>query len=107
MKTMEEIKAAIEAAVPGAAVQIVPNPSPSGQHALRLAPSHAFQVAKFLRDEMYFDFLSNATRRGLAGQGNFGKSEGHPHGDQSRGRRGAGGRGERRGDSQAPRAGLP
>ncbi len=51
MKTVEEIKAAIEAAVPGAAVEIVPNPSVSGQHSLRLAPGCAVEVAKFLRDD--------------------------------------------------------
>ena len=61
MKTVEEIKAAIEAAVPGAGVEIVPNPSPSGQHSLRLAPGHAVEVAKFLRDDLFFDYLSNAT----------------------------------------------
>jgi len=60
---VEEIKAAIEAAVPGAGVEIVPNPSPSGQHSLRLNPAHAVAVAKFLRDdaELQLDFLSNAT----------------------------------------------
>lgn len=63
MKTVEEIKAAIEAAVPGAGVEVVPNPSPSGQHSLRLAPSHAVAVARFLHDdpELALDFLSNAT----------------------------------------------
>ena len=63
MKTVEEIKGAIEAAVPGAAVEIVPNPSVSGQHSLRLAPSQALAVARFLRDEaeLAFDYLSNVT----------------------------------------------
>lgn len=63
MKTVEEIKAAIEAAVPGAGVEIVRNPSPSGQHSLRLKPSHAAAVARFLRDdaELAFDYLSNVT----------------------------------------------
>lgn len=63
MKTVEEIKAAIETAVPGAGVEIVPNPSPSGQHSLRLAPSHAAAVAYFLRDDedLGLDFLSNVT----------------------------------------------
>jgi NADH-quinone oxidoreductase subunit C len=63
MKTLEEIKSAIEAAVPGAGLEIVPNPSPSGQHSLRLAPAQATEVAKFLRDdaELAFDFLSNVT----------------------------------------------
>jgi NADH-quinone oxidoreductase subunit C len=63
LKTVEEIKAAIEAAVPGAGVEIVLNPSVSAQHSLRLGPTHAFEVAKFLRDdaELSLDFLSNAT----------------------------------------------
>ena len=63
MKSAEEIKAAIEAAVPGAAVEIVVNPSPSAQHSLRLAPYFAVAVAKFLRDdaELKLDFLSNVT----------------------------------------------
>jgi len=63
LKTVEEIRAAIEAAVPGAGVEIVPNPSVSGQHSLRLAPETAVAVALFLRDdaELALDFLSNAT----------------------------------------------
>jgi NADH-quinone oxidoreductase subunit C len=61
LKTVEEIKAAIEAAVPGAGVEIVPNPSPSAQHSLRLKPDHAIEVAKFLRVELSFDYLSNVT----------------------------------------------
>jgi NADH-quinone oxidoreductase subunit C len=63
VKTVEEIKAAIEAAVPGAGVTIVPNPSPSAQHSLRLDPGHAIAVANFLRDdeELALDFLSNVT----------------------------------------------
>jgi NADH-quinone oxidoreductase subunit C len=63
LKTVEEIKAAIEAAVPGAVVDIAPNPSVSGQHSLRLDPGYAVQVATFLRDdaELSLDFLSNAT----------------------------------------------
>lgn len=63
LKTVEEIKAAIEAAVPGAVVAIVPNPSPSAQHSLRLDPTYAAAVATFLRDdeELALDFLSNVT----------------------------------------------
>jgi NADH-quinone oxidoreductase subunit C len=61
LKTVEEIKAAIEAAVPGAGVEVVPNSSPSAQHSLRLAPASAVAVATFLRDdaELALDFLSN------------------------------------------------
>ena len=53
----------IDAALPGSGVEIVPNPSVSGQHSLRLDPSHALAVAKFLRDdpELELDFLSNAS----------------------------------------------
>ena len=63
MKTVEEIKSAIEAAVPGAGVEIVLNPSASAQHSLRLAPGAALAVAKFLRDdaELALDYLSNVT----------------------------------------------
>ncbi|MFZ0744678.1 MAG: NADH-quinone oxidoreductase subunit C [Terracidiphilus sp.] len=63
MKTVEEIKAAIEEAVPGAGVEIVPNPGPSVQHSLRIEPGQAVKVAEFLRDdaELALDFLSNVT----------------------------------------------
>jgi NADH-quinone oxidoreductase subunit C len=63
LKTVEEIKAAIEAAVPGAGVEFVPNPSVSAQHSLRLSPELAVAVATFLRDdsELAFDFLSNVS----------------------------------------------
>ena len=63
MKTVEEIKAAIEAAVPGAGVEIVSNPGPSAQHSLRLKPESAVAVATFLRDDgdLGLDFLSNVT----------------------------------------------
>jgi NADH-quinone oxidoreductase subunit C len=63
LKTIEEIKAAIEAAVPGAGVEMVMNTSPSGQHSLRLKPEDAVAVATFLRDdaELALDFLSNVT----------------------------------------------
>lgn len=63
IKTVEEIKAAIEAAIPLAGVEIVPNPSPCGQHSLRIDPQFAFEVAGFLRndEDLALDFLSNAT----------------------------------------------
>jgi NADH-quinone oxidoreductase subunit C len=63
LRTVEEIKAAILAAVPGAGVEIVANPSVSGQHSLRIAPANVVAVATFLRDdaELKLDFLSNAT----------------------------------------------
>lgn len=63
MKTTEEIKAAIEAAVPGAQIELVPNPGPAAQHSLLLDHGHALLVAAFLRDDtdLALDFLSNVT----------------------------------------------
>jgi NADH-quinone oxidoreductase subunit C len=63
MKTIEEIKTMIEAAIPGAGVEIILNPSPSAQHSLLLASQTALDVARFLHDdpELAFDFCSNVT----------------------------------------------
>lgn len=63
IKTIEEIQAAIVAAVRGAEVEVVLNPSPSAEHALRLDHAHAVAVARFLRDDaaLQFDFCSNVT----------------------------------------------
>jgi NADH-quinone oxidoreductase subunit C len=63
VKTVEEIKAAIEVAAPNAHVEIVRNTGPSGQHSLRIAREHAVAVAQFLRDdpELALDYLSNVT----------------------------------------------
>jgi NADH-quinone oxidoreductase subunit C len=63
LKTVDEIKAAIEAAVPGAAVTVVPNPSPAGQPSLLIGHEHAAAVAEFLRDapDLAFDYLSNVS----------------------------------------------
>lgn len=63
MKTIEEMKAMIEAALPGAQLEIVPNPSPSAQHSLLVNPAYAVAVAGFLRDEerLQFDYCSNVS----------------------------------------------
>jgi NADH-quinone oxidoreductase subunit C len=67
MMTLEEIKSAIEAALPGVAagqgIEIVPNPSPSAQHSLLVKAEFAPAVARFLRDApgLRFDFLSNVS----------------------------------------------
>jgi NADH-quinone oxidoreductase subunit C len=63
MKTLEEIRAMILAAIPAAQVEILVNPSPSGQHSLLLGNETAVEVAGFLRDhkELELDFLSNVT----------------------------------------------
>ena len=63
METLEQIKSRIEAAVPGARVEIIPNASPSGQHSLLVDNAHALEVARFLRDdpEIRLDYCSNVT----------------------------------------------
>src|SRR6266550_8633224 len=63
MPPLEDIKARIETAVPGANIELVPNPSPSGQASLLLDREHAAAVAKFLRDDsdLQLDFCSNVT----------------------------------------------
>jgi NADH-quinone oxidoreductase subunit C len=63
METLEEIKARIEKAVPGAKITIVPNSSPANQPSLLLDQEHAAAVAKFLRDDpaLCLDYCSNAT----------------------------------------------
>jgi NADH-quinone oxidoreductase subunit C len=61
--TLETIKSEIEAKVPGCVLEIIPNPSPSGQHSLRIDPAHAVNIATFLRDaeHLRFDYCSNVT----------------------------------------------
>jgi NADH-quinone oxidoreductase subunit C len=63
MESLEQIKARAEAAVPGAKIDIVPNPGPSQQSSLLIDNEHAKAVAKFLRDDpaLRLDFCSNAT----------------------------------------------
>jgi NADH-quinone oxidoreductase subunit C len=63
MEGLEQIKARIEAAVPGANIEIVQNASPSQQYSLKIDNEHARDVAKFLRDDpvLRLDFCSNVT----------------------------------------------
>ncbi len=88
MKTVEEIKAAIEAAVPGAGVEFVPNPRPAAEHSLRLAPASAVAVATFLRDDadLAFDFLSNVSGVDWPDKEIAEKVKVTAHGDEDRGR---------------------
>ena len=60
---LEAIKSEIEANVPGCRLELVANPSPSGQHSLRTGAEHAVDVAVYLRDaqDLRFDFCSNVT----------------------------------------------
>jgi NADH-quinone oxidoreductase subunit C len=63
MEGLEQIKARIEAAVPGANVEIVQNASASQQRSLKIDNEHARDVAKWLRDDptLRLDFCSNVT----------------------------------------------
>ena len=60
LPTPEDIKAQIEAGVPGAVVTLIPNGSPSAQHSLLLDNEHAREAALFLRDhpDLRLDFCS-------------------------------------------------
>ena len=60
---MEQLRAQIAAAVPGAQLQPISNDSPANQLSLLVDPAHAVAVAKFLRDEteLQLDYCSNVT----------------------------------------------
>jgi NADH-quinone oxidoreductase subunit C len=63
MESLDEIKARAEAAVPGAKIEIVPNPGPAQQSSLLIGNEHAVAVARFLRVDpaLRLDFCSNVT----------------------------------------------
>lgn len=63
MDALEQIKARLEQLVPGAQLELVPNPAVPTQAALRVDPAHAVAVATRLRDEpeWKFDYASNVT----------------------------------------------
>jgi NADH-quinone oxidoreductase subunit C len=63
VESLQQIKPRIEAAVPGAKIDIVPNPGPAGQLSLLIGNEQAVAVAQFLRDDaaLALDFCSNVT----------------------------------------------
>ena len=63
MDSLDQIKSRIEASVPGARVEIMPNASPSGQRSLWVDNAQALAVARLLRDDPEFrlDYCSNVT----------------------------------------------
>ena len=63
MESLDQIKSRIEATVPGARVEIIPNPSPSGQRSLLVDNEHAVAVARSLREDpdLCLDYCSNVT----------------------------------------------
>ena len=63
METLEQIKGRVEAAIPRASVEIVPNESPGGQPSLLVDNAQALVLATFLRDDpsLRLDYASNVT----------------------------------------------
>src|SRR5262245_6167476 len=63
MESLEQIKSRIEAAVPGAKIEIVQNGSQSQQHSLKIDNEHAVAIARFLRVDpaLCLDLCSNVT----------------------------------------------
>jgi NADH-quinone oxidoreductase subunit C len=63
METAEQIKARLEAALPGTRLEVIPNGSPSAQHSLLVQNADALAVAKFLREAqaLRFYYASNVT----------------------------------------------
>jgi NADH-quinone oxidoreductase subunit C len=63
VEALEQIKARVEAAIPGAKIEIVPNPGPANQPSLLIDKEHAPAIAKFLREDptLGLDFCSNVT----------------------------------------------
>ena len=63
MEPLDDIKARIETAVPGASIAVVANTTPANQPSLLLDNSHAVAVVKFLRDdrELRLDLCSCVT----------------------------------------------
>jgi len=63
LETLDQIKTRIEGAVPGATLQIIANESRPDQNSLLVDSAHAFEVARFLRDDaqLRLDYASNVT----------------------------------------------
>jgi NADH-quinone oxidoreductase subunit C len=63
VEPIEQIRVRAETAVPGAKIDIVPNPGPANQLSLLIDSVHATDVARFLRDDtaLRLDFCSNVT----------------------------------------------
>jgi NADH-quinone oxidoreductase subunit C len=63
MESLEQIKSRVEAAVPGAKIEMVQNGSPSQQYSLLIDNADAVAIARFLRVDpaLCLDFCSNVT----------------------------------------------
>jgi len=60
---LDQIKSRVEAAVPGARLNIITNGAPSAQHSVWVDNEHALAVARLLRDDpaLRLDYASNVT----------------------------------------------
>jgi NADH-quinone oxidoreductase subunit C len=63
METLDQIKVRVEAAIPGASLELVPNATLNGLPSLLVDNAHALAIAKFLRDDsaLRLDYASNVT----------------------------------------------
>jgi NADH-quinone oxidoreductase subunit C len=63
VETLEQIKSRLEAALPSAQVDVLPNECPAGDRSLLVAAASGFAAAKFLRDDaqLKLDYCSNVT----------------------------------------------
>ena len=63
METLDQIKSRLDACVPGALLQTIPNDSPANQASLLVDAEHALAVARFLRDDpqLRLDYASNVS----------------------------------------------
>ena len=63
MESLEQIKARIELAVPGARIETILNESPSAQQSLLVDRDHLFVVAQFVKNDpaLLLDYASNVT----------------------------------------------
>ena len=58
---LEQIMQHLKEAVPGCAVELILNGSPSAQHSLLIDGGHGADAARVLRDDLHLDFCSNVT----------------------------------------------
>ncbi|MCX6937647.1 MAG: NADH-quinone oxidoreductase subunit C [Verrucomicrobia bacterium] len=63
MESLEQIRDRLLARFPGATITLVPNPGPAAEHTISLDNAHAFEIARFLRDDpaLQLDYCSNVT----------------------------------------------
>ncbi|MBL9169685.1 MAG: NADH-quinone oxidoreductase subunit C [Verrucomicrobiales bacterium] len=63
MEPLDQLKARIEGAVPGAKLELVPNDAPCNQPSLLVDPLHAVAIARHLKEApgLRLDFASNVT----------------------------------------------